>query len=285
MKKRAFTLIELLVVIAIIAILAAILFPVFAQAKEAAKKTVSLSNVKQINLAFVMYNTDNDDYSLSLGGSSGDWTDHLYPYVKSKPMFWDPERNDIDGGCTPNSPGALASTDEYQCRYSGYGYNWGPVGWRGGGLLLNQQPDGLGGHYIPGISMSSVQSPADMFAFGNSYDTPRITMGIIFLLCTFPGNTNSELRYGGNLPTAFVDGHAKVIKWKGGFISGAENGKFLIPSDPNMIPDYCADPSYALNVGNSGNTDSSPVPNGITCSQLSQWFQNPSNGFTFFPDN
>lgn len=59
--KRAFTLIELLVVIAIIAILAAILFPVFAQAKEAAKKTQCLSNVKQINTGFQMYLADNDD--------------------------------------------------------------------------------------------------------------------------------------------------------------------------------------------------------------------------------
>lgn len=59
--KRAFTLIELLVVIAIIAILAAILFPVFAQAKEAAKKIVCLSNVKQIDLALIMYGGDNDD--------------------------------------------------------------------------------------------------------------------------------------------------------------------------------------------------------------------------------
>lgn len=60
--RRAFTLIELLVVIAIIAILAAILFPVFAQAKAAAKKTVCLSDVKQIALADVMYGTDNDDF-------------------------------------------------------------------------------------------------------------------------------------------------------------------------------------------------------------------------------
>jgi prepilin-type N-terminal cleavage/methylation domain-containing protein len=58
--KKAFTLIELLVVIAIIAILAAILFPVFAQAKEAAKKTSCLSNSKQNALAVLMYNTDYD---------------------------------------------------------------------------------------------------------------------------------------------------------------------------------------------------------------------------------
>src|SRR5438309_2483944 len=59
--SRAFTLIELLVVIAIIAILAAILFPVFAQAKEAAKKTACLSNTKQIALGLYMYASDSDD--------------------------------------------------------------------------------------------------------------------------------------------------------------------------------------------------------------------------------
>ncbi|HVL38107.1 MAG TPA: prepilin-type N-terminal cleavage/methylation domain-containing protein [Fimbriimonadaceae bacterium] len=61
MTRRAFTLIELLVVIAIIAILAAILFPVFAQAKEAAKKTQTLSNAKQIGTAMIMYAADFDD--------------------------------------------------------------------------------------------------------------------------------------------------------------------------------------------------------------------------------
>lgn len=61
MLRRAFTLIELLVVIAIIAILAAILFPVFAQAKEAAKKTHCVNNTKQTNLAALQYASDNDD--------------------------------------------------------------------------------------------------------------------------------------------------------------------------------------------------------------------------------
>jgi prepilin-type N-terminal cleavage/methylation domain-containing protein len=61
-RRSGFTLIELLVVIAIIAILAAILFPVFAQAKEAAKKSVAISNAKQMGTAAVMYATDYDDY-------------------------------------------------------------------------------------------------------------------------------------------------------------------------------------------------------------------------------
>ena len=59
--RNGFTLIELLVVIAIISVLAAILFPVFAHAKEAAKRTAELSNARQIGLAVAMYNNDNDD--------------------------------------------------------------------------------------------------------------------------------------------------------------------------------------------------------------------------------
>ena len=80
-SPRAFTLIELLVVIAIIAILAAILFPVFAQAKEAAKKTVCLSNMKQIGLASAMYLNDYDG---------------AYPQVKRSDS--QPDVDDADGG-------------------------------------------------------------------------------------------------------------------------------------------------------------------------------------------
>ena len=60
----AFTLIELLVVIAIIAILAAILFPVFAQARESARKTTCLSNLKQLGLGMIMYSTDYDEQAV-----------------------------------------------------------------------------------------------------------------------------------------------------------------------------------------------------------------------------
>jgi len=81
-NKKGFTLIELLVVIAIIAILAAILFPVFAQAKAAAKKTTCLSNMTQMGLAEVMYASDNDD---TLGGNifggRGDYSFWSYVYV------------------------------------------------------------------------------------------------------------------------------------------------------------------------------------------------------------
>ena len=73
--KKAFTLIELLVVIAIIAILAAILFPVFAQAKLAAKKTVALSNTKQMGTGMQIYLSDSDDtYPMAFSRrANGSW--------------------------------------------------------------------------------------------------------------------------------------------------------------------------------------------------------------------
>lgn len=96
-KKRinGFTLIELLVVIAIIAILAAILFPVFAQAKAAAKKTAGLSNVKQIGTSIQIYANDYDDNTMGCPANGGGVESYvaaafLQPYVKSFAMFKDP---------------------------------------------------------------------------------------------------------------------------------------------------------------------------------------------------
>jgi len=121
MKRSAFTLIELLVVIAIIAILAAILFPVFAQAKEAAKKTSCLSNLKNLELASIMYAGDYDDTiisylqagtpsgatltydpSIANGGTGawpnpqpgsrlyGTWPNNVQPYVKNHDIMFCP---------------------------------------------------------------------------------------------------------------------------------------------------------------------------------------------------
>jgi prepilin-type N-terminal cleavage/methylation domain-containing protein/prepilin-type processing-associated H-X9-DG protein len=96
MSKKAFTLIELLVVIAIIAILAAILFPVFAQAKEAAKKTTCLSHSKEIGTGIMLYIGDYDDtylkgYYYELDGPTAgrrvQWEYTLQPYIKSVQMF------------------------------------------------------------------------------------------------------------------------------------------------------------------------------------------------------
>ncbi|MBL8049254.1 MAG: prepilin-type N-terminal cleavage/methylation domain-containing protein [Chthonomonas sp.] len=101
--RKAFTLIELLVVIAIIAILAAILFPVFTQAKAAAKKTQAISNAKQTTLASIMYSNDVDDMihpaqtwggggPATVGGvSTSPWTWLVMPYMKNADILMDPQ--------------------------------------------------------------------------------------------------------------------------------------------------------------------------------------------------
>jgi len=101
-----FTLIELLVVIAIIAILAAILFPVFAKVREKARQTSCLSNEKQLGLAFMQYSQDNDETlpngtQLNFGGSLGaGWGGQVFPYVKSIGVYHCPDDS------TPGIPGA-----------------------------------------------------------------------------------------------------------------------------------------------------------------------------------
>ncbi|MGM0494451.1 MAG: DUF1559 domain-containing protein [Armatimonadota bacterium] len=94
--RKGFTLIELLVVIAIIAILAAILFPVFARAREKARQTSCLNNVRQIMTGIVMYNTDYDEvnimryYDVEQDGSwvnRVEWYESIMPYVQNEQVF------------------------------------------------------------------------------------------------------------------------------------------------------------------------------------------------------
>jgi prepilin-type N-terminal cleavage/methylation domain-containing protein len=93
-RVKGFTLIELLVVIAIIAILAAILFPVFAKAREKARQTTCTSNMKQLGLAFLQYIQDNDEhFPNSINYGSG-WAGHVYPYVKATGTYVCPDDSD-----------------------------------------------------------------------------------------------------------------------------------------------------------------------------------------------
>jgi prepilin-type N-terminal cleavage/methylation domain-containing protein/prepilin-type processing-associated H-X9-DG protein len=185
MKKRAFTLIELLVVIAIIAILAAILFPVFAQAKLAAKKTASLSNIKQIGLGGIMYGGDYDDYfpiaSQDVlddgcgipGGKTGpdtpctnalpaatlSWPVLLQPYLKSLSLFVDPGTGDPQGIFGSGKNAIVQNWNEN----AQFGYNYEFLSpFTSPPVPLNGNPVAGAGDYFPsqGRSQSAGINPA-----------------------------------------------------------------------------------------------------------------------------
>jgi len=167
--KKAFTLIELLVVIAIIAILAAILFPVFAQAKLAAKATAALSNTKQDDLAILMYSNDVDD-KLPLGTSWNTGNDQLcygagtcfstwawvtQPYTKNSNIFLDPTTS-------PNPAlGTLPQrlVDTYYTQF-GYNYTW----------LSPYVTDPLGGEDPTSTSATSFSKPSQTVMIASKWN-------------------------------------------------------------------------------------------------------------------
>jgi prepilin-type N-terminal cleavage/methylation domain-containing protein/prepilin-type processing-associated H-X9-DG protein len=270
-RRAGFTLIELLVVIAIIAILAAILFPVFASAKEAAKKTVSLSNLKQNGVAVLMYNTDHDDtfaqsaYSLDhpqgivIPGTNARVFaafDAFLPYTKNKEIFTSPgDPKAIPWDSNPSSPTTVL----------------GRIGLRGAGALYFASfafnfalfedpavPPNLFGA-DPVRTESQINDPVNTTMF---YDSKYYGPGTVnpeapegspyrnpgaFDRTNFPGFP----RYSGGLNVNFVDGHAKFFK-KNATIPGTApdpgNASNLIqvyhlPYDLNGIPDLIAESS------------------------------------------
>jgi prepilin-type N-terminal cleavage/methylation domain-containing protein/prepilin-type processing-associated H-X9-DG protein len=125
-RRGAFTLIELLVVIAIIAILAAILFPVFAQAREKARQTSCLSNIKQIALGTQMYLQDYDSvYPQAVDGQYVQWYNMVLPYIKN---------GELAGGLSygrggifrcPSFPDDTGQGQNYGCHDALFVNNWG----------------------------------------------------------------------------------------------------------------------------------------------------------------
>lgn len=119
-QRQGFTLIELLVVIAIIAILAAILFPVFAKAREKARQTSCASNEKQLGLGFMQYIQDNDEQMPIDNGKPGrGWGSRIYPYVKSTGVYKCPDDSTAtNGNAVPVSYAFNSNMDPlYQTAY------------------------------------------------------------------------------------------------------------------------------------------------------------------------
>lgn len=171
MKQRAFTLIELLVVIAIIAILAAILFPVFARAKNSARQIATVSNLKQIGLGFKLYQADYDDTYPIWSGAVGTATQfnlgNMYPglvspYIKNG---IDPVNNNITGiWASPNSKPLL----------SGFSNTFAYNHWTLGGISNCYRQDGL-----PVNSICSGRTAATWAEFSSdAYNFPAVETSI-----------------------------------------------------------------------------------------------------------
>ncbi len=245
-RKSAFTLIELLVVIAIIAILAAILFPVFAQARESARKISCVSNLKEVGLAILMYAQDYDETYPYVGGNNNpvdpstpfgnqtwvynDIVVKIQSYVKSFDVFFCPDRSK-----TVNASGDFCgpSTDPNAKPQFvwGYGYNWSS------GYSDHPKPDSLWNKgdgcvgpaisapgtdldgVLPGNALAFVNQPAQFAMLGDTGDTPRQTLHtrVYDTRCNPSSGWNADLptgsRHGGSINNfCFGDGHVKGFR-------------------------------------------------------------------------
>jgi prepilin-type N-terminal cleavage/methylation domain-containing protein/prepilin-type processing-associated H-X9-DG protein len=160
--KKGFTLIELLVVIAIIAILAAILFPVFAQAREKARQTACMSNLRQVGLAVQQYSQDNDENFVhtELGGNVDDaheyyWGDMLQPYLKSWGLLTCPDADQkLQFKAVPPSPAAYSQQWTYN-----YGIN--DIVDNSAACTASADDPGCAHVGVAGASLASVTKPSE----------------------------------------------------------------------------------------------------------------------------
>jgi prepilin-type N-terminal cleavage/methylation domain-containing protein/prepilin-type processing-associated H-X9-DG protein len=226
-RRRAFTLIELLVVIAIIAILAAILFPVFAQAREKARQIGCLSNLKQLGNALMMYAQDYDEITvaarirgtipgrLSSGGGTpcetgapySSWHDSLQPYVKNYLVVRCPSSQIGEGYLRSDLSGAAMAPPGGDRLNLAFHYNINYIYVRGNCQPgCNDNPAGASFPWNPhcafGRSLASIPFPADLIAIvEGDAQSPDIRNAIANLRCRH--NVGSNYTY--------ADGHAA---WK-----------------------------------------------------------------------
>jgi len=245
--RRAFTLIELLVVVAIIALLAAILFPVFSQARERARATSCQSNAKQVGLAVIQYDQDFDQVMLPSGITenptvSGNMTYPvilLQPYTKSYQVFCCPDAVNTN---QPGSDTVLGTYKEgliFNAEYVGDPTYYGP--------LSGYYEQGTTGNYWykSAIAEASIVSPATtllaadgtnwnlqpFFADFQTNATPTITQGIGSGYSSGPTIVgNSGCQYA--CPQARHQGLMTVL-WCDGHVKATQIGQLLTPSSTN----------------------------------------------------
>jgi prepilin-type N-terminal cleavage/methylation domain-containing protein/prepilin-type processing-associated H-X9-DG protein len=220
--RRGFTLIELLVVIAIIAILAAILFPVFAQARDKARSVSCLSNMKQLGLALTMYLQDYDERVLpryaacpSTGPTSKNdllWTGLLQPYIKNKGIFVCSSATNTNYADQWRQWDGTIDVNNNRGRVS-VGYNQTISGWY-------YATDACGEMILPTLPQVFVPAKNVMFADSVSGDIAGGFRGYLFgntglnvpYTATPAGSMAARHQEGTNL--TFFDGHAKWFKGK-----------------------------------------------------------------------